>query len=980
MPVLTTPQEAAQWLRAQGATALSSDSRHLAAGAAFVAWPGASADGRQFVSNALVQGAAACLVEADGVDAFAFASERVGTFHGLKAQTGAIAAEFYARPSEELALVAVTGTNGKTSTAWWLAQALTAVQGAHAMPCGMIGTLGVGRTPTIGTPVNESLAALRGTGLTTPDPVLLQHTLRQFVGTGLQACAIEASSIGIEEQRLAECAIRVAIFTNFTQDHLDYHGSMEAYWLAKAKLFAWPGLHSAVINVDDLKGEALAQSLASKSLDVWTVAIHKPARLQAQNVGYGAAGLQFDLVEGDTRVSLATHMIGTYNVSNLLGVVGAMRALGVSLVAAAQACAALLPVPGRMECLGGEAEPLVAVDYAHTPDALGQALAALKPLAAKRGGQLWCVFGCGGDRDPSKRPLMGAIAAQHADQVIVTSDNPRSERPEAIIAQILLGAPHNPLLSVQVDRALAIAQTIAQAAPQDVILVAGKGHEDYQDIAGVKHAFSDRDHTQAALAARRKQDVDEANSPLMTVGLAAQLLPGSTLVGEGSASVQRVHTDTRTIDPGDLFVALKGERYDANHFLQEAKDKGAAAVLCHGGMEASAYPEGLARIEVADTKDALCALATAWRARHVLPVIAVTGSNGKTTVTQMVASILNAHSPNGGALATRGNFNNDIGVPLTLLRLRPQHRIAVVEMGMNHPGEIAVLAAMVQANVALVNNAQREHLEFMHTVQGVAEENGQVLRALPADGVAVFPADDAYTHVWKDLAGARTVRTFSNTNEASDQALVCESAQWQQGAWQVVARGPGVALRFRLAIAGRHNVKNALAAASCALAAGVEPAAIVRGLEAFVPVKGRSRAMALSVQGRSVTLVDDTYNANPDSVRAAIEVLAELPGPRLLVLGDMGEVGENGPAFHAEVGQHAQAAGIEYVMTMGTLARHVAQGMPSTQHFESIEALNAAMLVVLPQLGSLLIKGSRFMRMERVVEAASGQAASEGAH
>jgi UDP-N-acetylmuramoyl-tripeptide--D-alanyl-D-alanine ligase len=296
--------------------------------------------------------------------------------------------------------------------------------------------------------------------------------------------------------------------------------------------------------------------------------------------------------------------------------------------------------------------------------------------------------------------------------------------------------------------------------------------------------------------------------------------------------------------------------------------------------------------------------------------------------------------------------------------------MAVVELGMNHPGEIALLAHMARPTVALVNNAQREHLEFMHTVQAVAQENGAVIQALSPQGVAVFPADDAYTPLWLELAGTRSTRLFTQEFRAQQDThtLGCIDAHWAHGAWQVHAQGMGVALRYRLAIAGRHNVKNSLAAAACALSAGVSAQAVVQGLEAFTPVKGRSRALALRIQGHECTLVDDTYNANPDSVRAAIDVLAELPGPRLLVLGDMGEVGQQGPAFHAEVGRYAHASGIEHLFALGDMARHAVKEFDGARHFESIESLHQALGVVLPTLTSVLVKGSRFMRMERVVE------------
>ncbi len=504
MQELHTPAQAAQWLRQHVTGTLQSDSRKLVAGDGFIAWPGAAADARRFVAGALQSGAGACLVEREGVAVWNLDGARVASYQNLKADTGAIAAEFFGMPSRDVKVVAVTGTNGKTSTAWWLAQALSALPDAQALPCGMIGTLGVGRPPDSGVSSPSRVgASVTPTGLTTPDPVLLQKTLRQFKDDGLQACAMEASSIGIEENRLDGTHIQVAIFTNFTQDHLDYHGSMEAYWQAKRRLFTWPGLGCAVVNVDDAQGVALAESLAASSLDVWTVSCQREARLQACSLAYDAQGLCFDVREGDTSHRLQTRMIGTYNVSNLLGVLGAMRGLGVPLQSAVQACSTLHPVPGRMECLGEPGEPLVVVDYAHTPDALSQALLALRSLAAQRRGRLWCVFGCGGDRDASKRPLMGAIASQKADQVVVTSDNPRSEKAESIIAHILLGLAQSKSVDVQTDRAMAIAEAVARAAPEDVVLLAGKGHEETQEIGGIKHPFSDRAHAQSALRSRR---------------------------------------------------------------------------------------------------------------------------------------------------------------------------------------------------------------------------------------------------------------------------------------------------------------------------------------------------------------------------------------------------------------------------------------------------------------------------------------------
>ncbi|WP_233584623.1 UDP-N-acetylmuramoyl-tripeptide--D-alanyl-D-alanine ligase [Aquabacterium soli] len=479
---------------------------------------------------------------------------------------------------------------------------------------------------------------------------------------------------------------------------------------------------------------------------------------------------------------------------------------------------------------------------------------------------------------------------------------------------------------------------------------------------------------------------------MMTLGLAHQLLPGSVLVGDPATPIARVHSDTRSLQAGDLFVALRGERFDAHDFLPQAAQSGAAAVLVQRGIDTS----GLPGLVVPDTRAALGWLASGWRARFDIPLVAVTGSNGKTTVTQMVASILRAWTTlegrPDGALATQGNFNNDIGVPLTLLRLREdQHQCAVVELGMNHPGEIEQLAALAAPTVALVNNAQREHQEFMHTVEAVARENGSVLASLPRDGIAVFPADDAeHTPIWRELSTGRRVIDFALQGDA---AVTCAST-WvdaptdgQGPHWLIQLSTPAGAAEVRLHMAGEHNVRNALASTAAALAAGAPLQAVAQGLSGFVPVKGRSALRSIQRAGRTVTLIDDSYNANPDSVRAAIDMLAALPGPHWLVLGDMGEVGNQGPAFHEEVGTHARAKGIEHLWTAGLLCRHAAQAYGAgARHFESAADIVAALQAStpaqnhtphnepggVPDAAAILVKGSRFMKMETVVASLAG--------
>jgi len=449
-------------------------------------------------------------------------------------------------------------------------------------------------------------------------------------------------------------------------------------------------------------------------------------------------------------------------------------------------------------------------------------------------------------------------------------------------------------------------------------------------------------------------------SSLMTVSELARLVAALDARGDGRIGFSSVSTDTRTLAPGALYVALRGERFDGHDYVAAAREGGAAAALVERVVDAD-----LPQVVVADCRRALGLAAAQWRARFSLPVIAVAGSNGKTTVTQMIASILATAHGDKGRLATRGNLNNDIGVPLMLWQLARQHRAAVFELGMNHVGEIAYLAGLVRPTVALVNNAQREHQEFMRSVEATAYENGEVIAALPLsdDGVAVFPADDACTSIWRQIAGTRRVVDFAIEADAVVTATYTLRAD---GARVSMATPLGL-VDVDLAVTGLHSVRNALAAAACAIGAGIDAGSIGEGLRAFRPVAGRGVRLRTSEGG---LLIDDTYNANPDSVRAAIDLLAGFDGERVLVLGDMGEVGERGPEFHREVGAHARERGIDGLIALGPMASDAVDAFgEGAVHCADVDSVLAALRPRLGPAVTVLVKGSRFMRMERVVQA-----------
>jgi len=447
------------------------------------------------------------------------------------------------------------------------------------------------------------------------------------------------------------------------------------------------------------------------------------------------------------------------------------------------------------------------------------------------------------------------------------------------------------------------------------------------------------------------------------------LATAATVVGGrhvgGNPTFLRVTTDSRALEDGDLFVALRGECFDGHAFVPQALRDGAVAA-----MVAEPAAAGLAGdlVVVPDPQQALGRLAGAWRARFDLPLAIVVGSNGKTTVKEMITAALAARHGAGTVLATKGNLNNAIGLPLTLLRLRETHRAAVIELGMNHRGETAELAAIAKPTIAVVNNAQREHQEFMNNVAEVAAEHADAILALPAGGVAVINADDPHAGLWREAAaraGARIVGfgTGAGADVRGEVALAATGSTLQVA----TTAGPTT---IALAVPGLPMARNALAAVAAALAAGADLASIQRGLEAFRAVPGR---LAASVVPAGAVVIDDTYNANPDSVRAAIDVLARAASPRVLVLGDMGEVGTGGPAFHREVGAYARAAGIDRLYATGVQAALAADAFgPGARHFAQVDDLVATLAAEAKPGTTVLVKGSRFMRMERVVAALTG--------
>lgn len=924
------------------ATRLTLDSRNLSNGDVFIAVPGLRQDGRNFLDEAAKK-ASALVYEDDGIR-HTFAVPAIAVPH-LGQFLGEFASGFYHDPSASLFSIGITGTNGKTTTSHWISQLFTLL----GQQCAAIGTIGC----FMG---GKSYATA---SLTTPDAVTLQSLYKQLLKAGAKAYALEASSIGLEQGRLQGTHFDVAVFTNLTRDHLDYHHDMPAYERAKTILFDWPHLKHAVINIDDEAGVRMAERCVHHRIHtiVTTMkgAISLPGTclLSAENIRPMLEGMQFDIVYKDERHTVQLPIFGEFNISNMLGVVGAALCRGFSLSEIVEKMPFLVAPAGRMQKVPYTGAALAVVDYSHTPDAVQKALEALKGVAKVRRGKLWIVLGAGGDRDAGKRPMMAKIAQQGADRVILTSDNPRTEDPNIILNQMQAGL--SVPAEMTVDRREAIYKAIMEAAPEDVVLIAGKGHELYQEINGIKHPFSD------VIEARNAQKLkNPPKDSLLNVKFLSKLLPGSYLIGS-DVPFSSVCTDTRQVKEGALFFALKGGRFDGHNFVTQAMHAGAAAIV----VDHEVYCP-LPQIVVKDVKLALGVTAAYWRRGRSLGLAAVAGSNGKTTTTQMIATILKLRYGDD-ALATEGNLNNDIGVPLMLWRLRDHHEAAVIETGMNHVGEMRYLSGLVQPTIAVVTNAQREHQEFLQSVEATARENGEIFRVLPPNGLAVIPVDDPCRLIWLEMAQQANIMTFGI--DATADVNGCMRTETQ--GMTALIKTPQGSFEARMKVRGEHNFKNALAATAVCLGLKVSIDLIKQGLESFEAIKGRGQVHYVG----SLAVIDDAYNANPDSMKAAIDLLTSYPGPRLLVLGDMGELGARSITYHEEIGEYAAKKHIDGFFATGEHMRYAVKKFnafaPQAHSLweQDREKFIAAVLQESQRYRTVSVKASNFMKLSAVVKA-----------
>ncbi|MBW0454597.1 MAG: UDP-N-acetylmuramoyl-L-alanyl-D-glutamate--2,6-diaminopimelate ligase [Candidatus Kinetoplastibacterium crithidii] len=837
----------------------------------------------------------------------------------LGAILGDLADKWYSHPSSKIEIIAITGTNGKTTCANWIAQSLN----NDGRKCGVIGTIGAilpdGR--------------IIYSGLTTPDILMMHWIIFEMYMNGVKFIVMEASSIGIDQGRLSSLKLKIACFSNLTRDHLDYHKNLNAYRLAKSKLFSFESLSSILINTDDLFGREILKQ-TPRGLQITFGLDHKlNPNISAYDISKTDKGYRFRIAIFDYFSNVEFGVIGEHNILNALLVAGVLKLIGMTNKDIIHSIEKLKNIHGRMEIVEPLLDirpnkiPTVIIDYAHTPDALEKTLISLKEKSILKQGKLICVFGCGGDRDPGKRKDMTKIALSISDKVVITSDNPRSEDPKVIIDQMLEGNNYSDNVVVIIERSRAILYAIWNSDYRDIVLIAGKGHEKYQEGIYGKIFFDDVQWSQLAM-----------------------ILPNAS----------GVSIDSRSLEKGNLFLALKGPNFDGHDYLDVAYRKGACAAIVSHDLHHSL--EKIPQILVNNTYDALIDISFSWRRRYNISSIAVVGSNGKTTTKEMIALILSSFVGNNFCLCTKGNLNNHIGVPLTILGLKKDHKVGVFELGMNHPGEINTLSGIVKPDIAVITNAQREHQEFMKDVNSVAYENGSVINFISEDGVIIYPGDDVCTGIWDKLATGKKVLRFGFKEECNIYAKDIFLSK-EKTSCVVVFNGE-VSSPLRLNIPGIHNLRNALAAITVALVFGVPFFKAIQYISCFKSLKGR---MCFHRLNNGVLLIDDTYNSNPDSAIAAIDVLKKLQKPQILVFGDMGEVGSGGISMHHEIGKYAYENGIDSLIAIGEFSSILLKSFGVNSFVcKDIEEI-IELISKIPGPASVLVKGSRFMKMERII-------------
>ncbi len=949
-------------IHALNATGVSLDSRTLEPGDIFVAISGSSSRGAEYALDAVKKGAAAIVTGKGQGLAVTKATGRVVPVLEVKSPRRAaarLACAFQGYPCHEFDLVGITGTNGKT-TITFLLESILNYAGKYP---GVIGT------------VDCRLGLWsQQTGLTTPDPVTLQKLLRKMADSGAGSVLLEVSSHALDQSRVEGCRFKIAIFTNLTRDHLDYHGDMEEYYRAKSRLFKEYRPEFSVINIDDPYGQRLYESLEGTAL---TYGFTKSADVHPVDYTVDISGLRALIRTPLGSLEIGSELIGRHNLSNILAAICASVCLNIEPYTIKKGISNLRSIPGRLEKVAAPRGITGLVDYAHTPDALEHVLFELKGLIS---GRLICVAGCGGNRDQGKRPLMGKIAAMNADLAIFTSDNPRDEDPVTIIEQMKEGLSGREELLKKVkvipDRRKAITWAASIARPGDCVLVAGKGHESYQQIGQTKRPFDDKKVLSRSFNALTAQEVAEATN-------------GTILEGTEDTLFTGVCTDSRSIEPGNLFVPIKGPNFDGHDFIAAcAVDKASGSIVARERVEdakSALTARGITDfclIGVEDTERALGNLASYTCRKHQFKVFAITGSCGKTSTKEILHALL---SQRWKSAKTIKNFNNLIGLPLSVFQADIDSEWLVLEMGMNSPGEIARLTEIASPAAALITNIRPAHLEGLGSIEAVAAEKISLFAGLDPDALAVINLDDPYIYGKSKELPCRRIGYSMDPDSGAE--VVCLS--WQPAVAGSIAHFSfeGNELDVKIPLLGKVAVNNALAASAAAYGLGLDLGEIKQGLADLKPMAGR---LNLVSSGNGKKILDDAYNANPASMEAALDTLEHLAlrDSRVAVLGDMYELGEQADALHAGVGAKAAEAGLAMLLAAGRYAEKIREGAEAAglapdriKVFQDTELLlkwlETEGLKIIPKNATILVKGSRAMGLEKAVHLLTGLGSRE---
>lgn len=920
-------------------TGITDDSRNVKSGNIFVCVKGATFDGADKAGEVLDKGAKFIVCGRDlGYGDKQIIVKDTRRFYGI------LCGAWYDHPEKKLKLIGVTGTNGKTTMATMMSFMLS----HFGKNVGLIGTTGVF--------IKGKEIERDDSTPTTPKVSELMKIFAEMVKAGCEYAVMEVTSFALEQNRIGASVFEVGIFTNLTQDHLDYHKTMENYYLAKKKLFT-ESSKFAVINISDEYGKRLYSETTCKKL---SYGLNSGADVYADNITHTANGMKFDFHNKDICHTVNLNMVGGYNVLNATAAIECMLYLGFEIGDIARALNDFTGVRGRCEIIPTGRDFTVVCDYAHSPDALEKMLSSVKESTKNR---LICLFGCGGDRDKTKRPKMAKAVEKYADHIIVTSDNPRTEDPEMIIDDIVVGFDEKTSYDRIADRRKAIYHGLKIAQKGDILVLAGKGHEDYQ-ILGKTHIHFDerevvKDGLEEIFSKKETLTLDEICKAVNGKAY------GESYNGETEVIASEISSDTRTINKGALFIGIKGDNFDGNDYAVKAvTEKGAVCAITDKVFD------GIPCIVVSDTKKALLDIARYFRSKFSPVVVGVTGSVGKTTSKEFIALALSSKYK---TLKTEGNLNNDIGMPFTLLKMNSRTEAAVIEMGMNHRGEIRKLSEVSKPDICVITNIGYSHIENLGSRENILIEKLDITSGSDKTSPVIVNGDNEYLEKAAEFIPTHKIVKCSvnnNTCEFYAENIVQGEEKLD---FDIVCEGERT--HCTIPAFGRHYVTDALIAVAAAKYAGCDVNKAAKKLSEYVPTGLRQHI--LNKNGQKVIV--DCYNAAPDSMIAAMNVLCELPceNKRICVFADMLELGDFSEELHGQIGKYAAKAKADDFICYGNLSKYAYEEAKKlgvkTEYFTDFSELVKYLKTVLEKGDTILFKGSRRMALEDAVKAIYGE-------